>query len=97
MGVPVVALEGPAAPRGGHAGRVGLTLLSAIGRREWVARDGNDYIRIAEELAADRTTLAALRRTLRDEVAASVLCDGPAFAGRFGGALRELWQDWCLR
>ncbi|MBX3358546.1 MAG: hypothetical protein KF745_08960 [Phycisphaeraceae bacterium] len=95
MGVPVVALEGPPAPDGGHAGRVGLTLLSAVGRREWVGATPDDYAAIAAALASDRGSLASIRRSLRAQVAASVLCDGPAFAQRFSGALRALWRDWC--
>ena len=47
-GVPVVTLEG-AWP----AGRQTASLLTAIGVRDWIAHDRDDYVRIAVALAAD--------------------------------------------
>lgn len=90
MGVPVVCLEGSV-----HAGRVGLSLLSAIGLRDLVGRNVEDYIEIAARLAADRPRLQHLRQTLRETVASSVLCDAAAYGRRLDSAYREMWRRWC--
>ncbi len=90
MGVPVVALSGDR-----HAGRVGVSLLNAIGSPELVGRTIDEYARIAVELASDPLRLAGLRRELRPRMAASVLCDGAAYARRFEAALRGAWREWC--
>jgi predicted O-linked N-acetylglucosamine transferase (SPINDLY family) len=90
MGVPVVTLAGTH-----HAGRVGASLLSAAGLEAWVARDVDDYVRTARELAGSPRLLSALRSLLRPELAGSALCDGRAMGRAFEQALRELWGEWC--
>jgi hypothetical protein len=39
--------------------------------------------------------LAEYRRTLRDRVAASALCDAEGFARDFEDKLRFAWREWC--
>ena len=92
MGVPVVTLAGDR-----HAARVGASLLTAIGRPEWIAASPDDYVRIASELAADTVALARIRATLRDEVVRSPLGDHAAQAERFGTAVTACWKTWCER
>lgn len=90
MGVPVVTLAGDR-----HAARVGKSLLQAIGREEWVATDWAGYVRIATALANDVAGRSEIRRSLRDELARSVLLDHPGQAARFAAAVRECWKIWC--
>jgi len=90
MGVPVVCLEGDR-----HAGRVSMSLVSAVGKSEWVAKNREDYARIAKELAGDLPRLADLRRELRGVMRSSVLCDGKGYADRFYSAARQRWREWC--
>jgi predicted O-linked N-acetylglucosamine transferase (SPINDLY family) len=92
MGVPVVALAGDR-----HAARVGASLLTALGRTEWIASSATDYVRIAARLASDRGGRAGLRSELRNDMSRSPLLDHPAQAARFGDALRGMWRDWCAR
>jgi predicted O-linked N-acetylglucosamine transferase (SPINDLY family) len=92
MGVPVVVLAGAR-----HSGRVGVSLLNAVGLGGCIAGDGEDYVRIAVDLARDPERLAELRAGLRPRMAASPLCDGPRFARSFEGALRDLWREACER
>lgn len=90
MGVPVVALWGDR-----HAARVGGALLSAAGVPDLCADADEAYEQLALALAADDERRARYRRALRPTLAASVLCDGPAMARRFEGALRRAWHDRC--
>jgi predicted O-linked N-acetylglucosamine transferase (SPINDLY family) len=90
MGVPVVTLMGDR-----HVARVSGSLLTAIGRPEWIAATPEEYVRIATQLASDRSTLAAIRAGLRDQVKHSVLGDHAGQSARFAAALRNCWQAWC--
>jgi protein O-GlcNAc transferase len=90
MGVPVVTLRGDS-----HRSRVGASLLTQVGLTDWIAGSIAEYLDIAATLAADRDRLIDLRRSLRPRVAASPLCDGPAFARKIEVAYRTMWQHWC--
>lgn len=90
MGVPVITLAGDR-----HAARVSASLLSALGRTEWVAADADAYVRIAVQLAADRAALASVRAGLRAEMQRSPLLDHTGQAARFAAALRCCWENWC--
>ncbi|MBF0284698.1 MAG: tetratricopeptide repeat protein [Magnetococcales bacterium] len=85
MGVPVVTLRGDR-----HAGRVGATLLTAVGCAEWVAGDAEEYLRLAATLAGERGGLRPSRRALRQRMADSPLMDGPGFARNLTEALERL-------
>ena len=90
MGVPVVTLLGDR-----PAGRVGASLLSQIGRPEWVAETQDEYVRIATELAGDQSRLVDVRKALRGEVQRSSLGDASLFARSVEAAYRSLWHNWC--
>lgn len=85
MGVPVVTLRG-----GRHAARVGASILTHLGRPEWIAADGADYQRIALALAADLPALAARRLSLRTELRESSLCNAAGFARKMEAVYRDL-------
>lgn len=74
MGVPVVTLAGRT-----HVARVGASLLTHTGLTDWVAPTPGDYLALAARAAADLPHLAELRRTLRDRLRASPLCDALRF------------------
>jgi protein O-GlcNAc transferase len=90
MGVPVVTLRGDR-----HAGRVGASLLGQIGLTDLVANSVEEYVEIALALADNPERLDDLRRSLRPRLAASSLCDGPAFARKIEAAFRQMWRLWC--
>ncbi len=90
MGVPVITLRGDR-----HASRVGASLLTVCGHKEWIASDESEFATIASGLAGDHAQRADLRTTMRARVAASPLCDAAAYAERFHAALRSAWQQWC--
>ena len=87
MGVPVVTLAGDA-----HVGRVGVSLLQAVGLEDLIARDQDDYVQRAMSLANDQAKLAASRAGLRQCMAASRLCDALSFARKLEAAYRDMAQ-----
>lgn len=86
MGVPVISLTGRV-----HASRVGLSLLSTIGLEEFTAPTPEAFAATAARLAADPARLDALRTSLRGQLLASPLCDGPGFVRTFEEALLAEW------
>jgi predicted O-linked N-acetylglucosamine transferase (SPINDLY family) len=90
MGVPVVSLAGQTG-----VGRGGVSILSNIGLPELVARDVDDYVRIAAQLAGDLPRLAELRATLRERMQKSPLMDASRFARNVEAAYRQMWRQWC--
>ena len=90
MGVPVITLAGDR-----HVARVGVSLLSQVGLEDLIAGDQDGYVALATALATDTNRLRELRRTLRERMRASPLCDGPGFARQVEDAYREAWRTWC--
>ena len=89
-GCPVVTLAGTR-----HSSRTGMSLLSAIGREEWIARNPEEYVAIAAKLASDIPRLAQIRGGLREEMKRSPLMDYARQAKRFGDAIRQCWKEHC--
>jgi protein O-GlcNAc transferase len=87
MGVPVVTLTGKA-----HAGRTTTSILAAAGLESLAATDEAGYIRIATDLARDRARLADFRRTLRDKLLGSPVCDAAGYTSRLEAAYRDMWR-----
>lgn len=85
MGVPVVTLPGRR-----MIGRIGSSLLSAIGLSEGIAVNAEDYVARARQLIRDRSALQQLRASLRARIAASPLCDGVGFTRGLERAFRAM-------
>jgi predicted O-linked N-acetylglucosamine transferase (SPINDLY family) len=93
MGVPVVTLPGRT-----FASRHGLSHLWSAGLADQLAaRDVDDYVARAAELAQDLDRLAGLRAQLRERVARSPLCDGGRVADELMAALRTAWREWVAK
>jgi predicted O-linked N-acetylglucosamine transferase (SPINDLY family) len=90
MGVPTITLPGEI-----FASRHSLSHLTNVGLVDWVARDVDDYLMLAEHKAADLDSLSCMRAGLREQVKRSPLCDARRFGVNLGIALRSAWQDWC--
>jgi predicted O-linked N-acetylglucosamine transferase (SPINDLY family) len=88
MGRPVVSILGNR-----HAARVGASLLTAIGHPEWIAKDVDDYVRVAAELANNRAQLASASSSLREAMQHSPLLDHASQAKRFADAIRTCWRE----
>ena len=90
MGVPVITCPGQT-----FASRHATSHLTNAGCGEFVARDFDDYVAKAVNLASDRARLAQWHERLRPQMAASPLCDAPRFARNFEAAMRSAWRSWC--
>ncbi len=88
MGVPVVTW-----PQSRVVSRQTFAFLSAIGLAELAARDADDYVRIAVEMAGDCGRLLTLRKQMREKMQNSPLMDVPGFASGFEQCLIELYQE----
>lgn len=90
-GLPVVAKEGGET----FCSRLGCSVLAQMGLSELIARDDDDYIRIATELASALPELANLRQSLRQRLEQSPLRDFSGFTRGLELAYRSMWKDWC--
>ncbi len=90
MGVPAVALMG-ATP----ASRASASMLTALGMGEWVARDPDEYVRIAVQAAGDLPRLARLRETLRQRLTDSPVGNPRLYCRALEAAYRTMWRRWC--
>lgn len=86
MGVPVITMPGQT-----FAGRHATSHMTNAGFPEFVADSSRDYVGIAVEWANKPQELAALRQQMRQQVAASPLCDTTKFSRQFGDLMHELW------
>lgn len=90
MGVPVVSLAGDE-----FRSRAGLSLLTAAGLPDLIARSVEEYVDFAAALAGDLAALAALRSGLRERLKGSPLADIGAYVAALEAAYRAMWRRWC--
>jgi predicted O-linked N-acetylglucosamine transferase (SPINDLY family) len=86
MGVPLVSMDGES-----FKSRMSSGILTYLGRTEWLARDPDQYVDIAKQLASAPQKLDAIRQSLREEVEHSVLMREDLFRHHFGEGLRTMW------
>jgi len=87
MGVPVVTWPGRT-----FAGRHSTSYLSSAGFTEFVAADVAGYIDLAVQWAGRLEELAALRRSLRERIRQSPVCDAEQFAKDWIAALERAFE-----
>jgi protein O-GlcNAc transferase len=85
MGVPIVSLRGHTS-----VGRGGESLLASLNLLEFLAHSPKDYVEIATALANDPVRLANLRRSMRDRMLASAICDASGFTRDVEAAYRSM-------
>ncbi|MDA0841329.1 MAG: hypothetical protein O2857_26480 [Planctomycetota bacterium] len=85
MGVPVITMPGKH-----FFSRMGLSVLSSVGAVEWIAKDAEEYVRLATELASDVEKLNETRSRMRKRVAASSLCNEESFTKDFETKMKGL-------
>ncbi|KAJ9184519.1 hypothetical protein P3X46_004234 [Hevea brasiliensis] len=90
MGVPCVTMAGAV-----HAHNVGVSLLSKVGLGHLVAKNEDEYVQLALQLASDIPALSNLRMSLRDLMSKSPVCDGASFALGLESIYRDMWHRYC--
>ena len=90
MGVPVISLSGES-----HRQRVGASILSSIGKHEWITKTRDEYITTACVLARSPALLRDTRQRIRTDVSASPLCNANAFTTNLENIFRNVWVEWC--
>jgi protein O-GlcNAc transferase len=89
-GLPLLTCRGTA-----FAGRVGASLLRAVGLPELVTQNLEDYEALALALAREPERLALLRRKLEQNRRTAPLFDTPRFARHIETAYRTMWEIHC--
>ena len=90
MGVPVISLFGEH-----HMSRVGLSILTNLGMKPFVASTPAEYLARASTIDGNLQALAKIRASLRQRMAVSTLCDAGAFGNKVETAYRKMWRRWC--
>lgn len=90
MGLPYVTLRDRPS-----MGRLGASILTGLGREEWIANSEEEYVSKVVALAGDLDALETIRLGLRSAMQASPLCDSANFAACVEDAYRGMWQHFC--
>jgi predicted O-linked N-acetylglucosamine transferase (SPINDLY family) len=90
MGVPVVTKRGE-----NFVSRMGASFMGAIGLKDWIAENDDDYLAIAMAKAADRKALLDVKRSLRQRMIHSPASQIDRYVLDFENLLRQTWQDYC--
>ncbi len=90
MGVPLLTLWGTQ-----PSGRSAASVLTAMGRPEWVARSPEEYVAKAVEWTGRTKELTDARLTLRGELLESPVCKG--YVEAVEAAYRGMWKEWCSK
>lgn len=87
MGVPMLTLYGKQ-----PSGRTSSSVLTVMGKTDWIAKSQEDYIEKAVKLSKDVHALHNSRKTLRAEFMASPVIVGYLEATE--AAYRKIWMKW---
>ncbi|MGZ8158304.1 MAG: O-linked N-acetylglucosamine transferase family protein [Methylobacter sp.] len=90
MGVPVVALTG-----GNFVGRMGTSFMTTLGRPGWVAADEDGYVEAAVGLSRNCAALRSGHALLREQMAASPLCNIKAYVAHMETLFCQMWAVHC--
>lgn len=90
MGVPTLTLAGTTV-----AGRTGACILGHVGLDSFIAHDEAAFVLQGLSLVSDPSSLANLRKTLRERCSQSAPGQPEIIANGLDSALRAMWQRWC--
>ncbi|WP_323696595.1 O-linked N-acetylglucosamine transferase, SPINDLY family protein [Thiorhodovibrio litoralis] len=89
MGTPLITLTGDRL-----AGRQAASLLTGLGRAEWIVRDADAFVDIVSALAHDATQRRHIRETQREQMRGSELCNGPSLARALEASFEMMLNAW---
>lgn len=93
MGVPMLTLRGKQ-----PSGRTASSVLTAMGRKDWIAETPDEFVAKAALLASggpETRAMIAARKTLREEFLRSLVVAG--YPQAVEKVYREIWYNWCKR
>jgi predicted O-linked N-acetylglucosamine transferase (SPINDLY family) len=90
MSTPIITLYGNK-----MSNRITSSVLKVLGCDELVAKDLDEYIDKAVDLASDHGRMQDYNQTLRQRYLSSVVCDLKRFADDLEQAYRYMWQEFC--
>ena len=90
MGVPLLTLYGTQ-----PSGRTAASVLTAMGRTDWIAKSPEEYIEKAVAMTQDLKALAAARKVLRNQFLASPVVTG--YREAVEAAYRAMWVRYCQK
>ena len=76
-------------------GKIGASILTTLGHREWIATSEQEYIDKAVALASDTEKLAEIRNTLRTKLKTSPIMDQKGFVRELENTYQAMWNNWC--
>ncbi|MBF0357117.1 MAG: tetratricopeptide repeat protein [Magnetococcales bacterium] len=88
MGVPVITLAGQR-----MISRQGASLLTVIGKEEWIGRSSDEYVEKAVTLAKQGVRESEQRISLHETVINSALCDVEGFVTNLEAAYWQMWNS----
>ena len=89
MGVPVISLEGA-----GMVRRMCASILTAVGRPDWIAPTPEAYVDLALRLAGDLAGRPAMRAAQREVMARSPLCDSQGLVAALEQGYETMFDRW---
>lgn len=60
-----------------------------------IAKNEDEYVELALQLASDVNALSKLRMSLRELMSKSPVCDGPKFVSGLESTYRSMWHRYC--
>lgn len=89
MGAPVVTLCGES-----FVQRMGASILTSIGRPEWIGADEDGFVAAAARLAGDRSALLREKQGLRERILSMPCSDVEAYTRDIEGLYHGMWSRW---
>ena len=75
-------------------GRIGASILTALGREEWIANSEQEYVDKVVALAKNTEKLSTIRRSLRKEMETSPIMDHKGFVRELEKTYQSMWDKW---
>ena len=91
MGVPTITLSGNT-----HVSRVGESILNRIGLETFVSHSTEEYVKLAIEKATSHEVIRHLRKTLRERMLKSDICNQQEFAQQIEASYQYMWENYML-
>ena len=76
-------------------GKIGASILTALGREEWIANSEKEYVDKVVALSTNTEKLATIRSSLRKDLQTSPIMDHKGFVQELERTYQSMWEKWC--